>query len=197
MYATGSGFLVDREDRLVVTAYHVVENKSEVWVLFPDFKADGTVYADREHYYNAGDKYIRAKVVRKLKRKDLALLQLDKIPTGFVPVKLATDRVQPGESVYTVGNPGASGGMWIFSDGSVRQIFDQQEIHLEGGQVVVADTVETQNPTNPGDSGGPVLNTKGDLVGVTSSGAPDGDLVSHCIDATEVKRMLSQYRRSQ
>ena len=192
-----SGFVIDRAERLVVTAFHCVEDRDSVRVIFPAFKSDDTVITERGHYYGRNAQLIPGKVVLKLERKDLALLQLDRIPSGFVAVKIATVRVQPGQAVYTVGNPTASGGMWIFSNGSVRQIFAQQEFHLESGQAIVADIVETQNPTNPGDSGGPVVNSRGELVGMTMSGivADDVDLVSQCIDATEINRLLSQYRR--
>ena len=194
-YATGSGSLVDRPDRLVVTAYHVVENKSEVSVLFPVIRPDGTVIADREHYFDSGD-YIRAKVVHTLKRKDLALLQLDKIPSGFVPIKLSADRVEPGEVVFTLGNPGLSLGMWVFTSGTVRQIFEQHEFQLNGGQTVVADLVETQNPARRGDSGGPLIDSQGHLSGVFSGFTEEAPF-SLFIDETEVKRMLAQYRQSQ
>jgi S1-C subfamily serine protease len=195
----GSGFLVDESDRLLVTAYHVVKDEDDVSVVFPAFKTDQTVIADREHYFSVRDRrtHIPGKVVLRRKNQDLALIQLDRIPVGFKAIQLAAERAKPGEAVFTVGNPGASGGMWIFSDGAVRQIFDQQEFSLKGAQSGVADIVETQNPTNPGDSGGPVVNSRGELIGMTMSGIVDEevDLVSQCIDVTEIKRLLSQFRR--
>ena len=51
--------------------------------------------------------------------------------------------------------------------------------------------VETDSPTNPGDSGGPLLNAKGELVGVTQGGALNAQLVSTFIDVSEVKQLLA------
>ena len=54
-----------------------------------------------------------------------------------------------------------------------------------------AKVVETDSATNPGDSGGPLLNAKGELVGVTQGGAINAQLVSTFIDVSEVKSLLT------
>ena len=48
--ATGTGFLVDNDNRLLATAYHVVDETEEVQIIFPVFKPDDTVIADLEYY---------------------------------------------------------------------------------------------------------------------------------------------------
>jgi hypothetical protein len=53
-----------------------------------------------------------------------------------------------------------------------------------------AKVIETDSATNPGDSGGPLLNDKGELVGVTHGGAINAQLVSTFIDVSEVKTLL-------
>jgi hypothetical protein len=54
-----------------------------------------------------------------------------------------------------------------------------------------AKVIETDSPTNPGDSGGPLLNDKGELVGVTQGGATNAQLVSTFVDVSEVKQLLA------
>ena len=191
---TGSGFVIDQSQRLVVTAYHVVKNQREVWVSFPAYTRNNKLIRDKSYYSSAAARLVRGKVVVQLKDKDLALLQLDTIPSGFSAIKLATNQVQTFETVYTVGNPGASAVMWAGSTGEVRGFRDQYSFQLKSGQNVVADVIETQNPTNPGDSGGPVVNNRSELVGVTCGGAPNADLLSLCIDASEVRRLLARFR---
>ena len=126
---------------------------------------------------------------------DLAVLQLVKVPSQFVAVKLASNPVEQMDPIYTVGTPGAGAGMWTGTKGGVTNRVSQYEFTLDGGQQVVADIIQTQNPTNPGDSGGPVVNSRGELVGVTCAGGAGADLVSLCIDAIEVQRMLTRYRQ--
>jgi len=87
---------------------------------------------------------------------------------GYVPGVEGEDALRhPGEVVYTIGNPGASDVLWVHSSGSVRQV-----AHLDykmGSQEVNAWVVETQTPINSGDSGGPVVNGKIELVAINSS----------------------------
>ena len=49
-------------------------------------------------------------------------------------------------------------------------------MNFENGQTVEAMFLETQKPVNPGDSGGPTVNDRGELVAVVSSGNPKADL---------------------
>jgi S1-C subfamily serine protease len=197
---TGSGFLIDSQQKLIVTAYHVVDTETDVVVMFPEFKSNGKVIADQDYYFTSPlrPNSVRGKVVVSLKSKDLALIQVTHIPTGFVPFNLSTERSVPGEDVYTVGNPGASEGMWIFSGGHVRQVFDNFNIgYPTNNQQIHAAIAQTTNPTNPGDSGGPVINKQGQIVGMTSGGVVDikVDLVSFAIDVTEIRAMWERFVR--
>jgi hypothetical protein len=196
----GSGFLIDLGRKLIVTAYHVVEDETDVVVMFPEFKADGTVIADQDYYFTTPlrPNSVQGKVMVSLKSKDLALIQITNIPAGFVPFELSTKRSVPGEDVYTVGNPGASKGMWIFSGGHVRQVFDNFNIgYPTNNQRIHAAIAQTTNPTNPGDSGGPVINRRGQIIGMTSGGVVDVkvDLVSFAIDVTEIHAMWERFLR--
>jgi len=51
-------------------------------------------------------------------------------------------------------------------------------------------------PINPGDSGGPMYNTNGELVGISSSNTPGVSLVSYAIAFDEIAAMLQSYRRT-
>jgi S1-C subfamily serine protease len=67
----------------------------------------------------------------------------------------------------------------------------------DGGALEVeALVVETQVPTNPGDSGGPVVNERGELVAITQSNDTKQRLVSYHIDAGELRAFLSASHRA-
>ena len=199
----GSGFLLDRENKLLATAYHVVDEAEDLLVVFPEFKVDDTVIANPNYYVGGITRTntVLGKVVLGIEEKDLALIQLDRIPAGFSPATLSSKRARPGEDVHAIGNPGASNGFWIFSGGQVRQIFDNFEIHYPGGQVVDAAVAQTTLPSNCGDSGGPVLNNRGEIIGLASGCNPkdskgdDVNLVSYSIDAIEIRTMWERYLR--
>ncbi len=71
----------------------------------------------------------------------------------------------------------------------MRQVYHNR-FEYQDGQKVDAQVIETQAPLNPGDSGGPVVNDRGEVVGVNAAGKANAQLVSLCIDVAEVKALL-------
>lgn len=190
--ATGSGTLVDRDKRLVLTNYHVVEDNPRAQVFFPYFR-DGKPIAEKKYYTDrAKDLAIAGRVLAVEKTVDLALIQLDRLPDGVSAVPVAAKSVEPGQTVHSVGNTGKSDALWGYVPGKVRQVYKKEWRAKLDTRVLrfKAEVVETDSATNPGDSGGPLLNDAGELVGVTQGGAIDAQLVSTFVDVTEVQRLL-------
>lgn len=194
---TGSGVLVDRQHRLFLTNVHVVGNSPTVIVYFPEF-ANDELLAKRDDYKNR--KGINGKVVLKEDRCDLALVQLERLPEGVQPVPLAPKSARPAQSVHSVGNPGASGALWIYSPGRVRQVyhdrwktFDElvnREISYESM------ILETDSPINPGDSGGPLVDDRASLVGIAHGTHLTAKNLSVFIDIRECRALLQKYHAS-
>jgi S1-C subfamily serine protease len=186
----GSGVVVDASKKILATNYHVVGSNDEVAVVFPAME-NGAVLAEREHYdRKLDDLKIRGRVIRRDPRRDLALVELDRIPEGVKAVELATQPAEPGQQVHSIGNPGVSGALWVYSTGTIRQVY-AKHFPVDAGFVVEARIVETQTPINPGDSGGPVVNAEGQLVAITSACRRDGSQVGLCIDVSELKALLA------
>jgi hypothetical protein len=193
--ATGSGSLVDRERRLVLTNYHVVEDTANATVFFPVFR-DGQPIAEKSYYKDRLARLAhRGKVVALHKQADLALIQLESLPDEVEALPLAAASPSPGDAVHSIGNTGRSGALWGYVKGTVRQVYRKKwRAQLDPKRVITfeAKVIETDSPTNPGDSGGPLLNDKGELVGVTQGGATDAQLVSFFVDLSEVKELLAR-----
>ncbi|MBX3399727.1 MAG: trypsin-like peptidase domain-containing protein [Gemmataceae bacterium] len=191
--ATGSGTLVDKQKRLVLTNYHVVEDNPRAKVFFPDFRDDKPI-AEKKHYTDRAARLaIPGRVIALEKSVDLALIQLDRIPDGTNAVPLATKTPEPGQSVHSIGNTGKSDALWGYVPGKVRQVYKHQwSAQLGPGRILRCrgEVVETDSATNPGDSGGPLLNDKGELVGVTHGGATNAQLLSTFISLSEVQKVL-------
>jgi S1-C subfamily serine protease len=191
--ATGSGSLIDRRRHLVLTNYHVVSDIDRATVLFPAFR-DGSLIAERDYYRErARTLGIRGRVVARDRRADLALIQIDRVPDGAQALSLAPADVSPGQTVHSIGNPGGSGALWVYTPGKVRQVYQKRWGAKAGDEELSfeARVIETDSPTNPGDSGGPLVNDQGELVGVTQGGALKAQLLSTFIDVSEVKRFLN------
>src|SRR5262249_47446140 len=149
--------------------------------------------AELSHYIQHA-KRLRAEVIDADGPRDLALIRLrDKPPDSIAALKLAGKEPQPAERVHSVGNPSASGALWIYSAGRVRQVYRKEWRYAEG-PARVARILEMQSPINNGDSGGPVVNDAGEVVGVVSGKKPEAVLMSWCIAGAEVRAYLEEAR---
>jgi S1-C subfamily serine protease len=192
--ATGSGSLVDKAARLVLTNYHVVGENKRATIFFPAYKDDKPV-AEKAYYKDRSKTLgIDGEVIEIDRAADLAIVRLERVPAGAPEIKLANGSADPGQSIHSVGNPGGSGALWVYTPGKVRQVYQKTwKADLEGKIVQFrAKVVETDSPTNPGDSGGPLVNDKGELVGVTQGGASNAQLISTFVDLSEVKKILAR-----
>jgi S1-C subfamily serine protease len=188
--ATGTGAVIDRARKRVLTAYHVTPQNSDPGVLFPEWDADGKPICELNYYAKAANKLVAAKVIAQDSKKDLAVLELDSLPDTAVPLVLAKQSAKPGERVHTVGNPPASSSLWVYNVGSVRAVGKKHVYFSNVNQDVDCWTLEVQNPLNPGDSGGPMVNDHYELVGVNSSVSLKASLVNSCVDIREVHAVL-------
>lgn len=193
--SSGTGVLVDTEKKLVVTNFHVVGEARTAVVFFPDFK-DEKLIVDREHYTdNVAKISVRGRVLAIDRKRDLALIELDKLPEGVEALPLSATGITQGEDVQSIGNPGASGALWVFNSGTVRTIYQKQFRTGAGAHDFMV--VETQSPVNSGDSGGPVVNNNGELVAIAQATSRKGSLISYNVDISEVKTFLeSDWKRA-
>lgn len=193
--AAGTCFVVDQKNRLAITCRHVVGQAQEALIYFPvDNKGELAVDSG---YYLKRMPAIHARVVARDAPRDLALLQLDSIPAGIEALPLATHSPCPGDVVHSIGNSGLadSGTLWWYTQGYVRQVFDRRVDTPNG--ITRIRIVDTQAPVNRGDSGGPVVNDRGRLIGVAASYTSTERLVSQSISAHEVKLFLERAKKPQ
>lgn len=139
--AVGSGFIIDA-DGLVVTNYHVVEDADEIEVVFDDGAR------------------IPAELRGHDKKTDLALLEIntDK-PLPFVKFG-DSDAARVGDWVIAIGNPFGLGGT------TTGGIISARGRDIQAGPL--DDFIQIDAPINRGNSGGPLFNTRGEVIGVNS-----------------------------
>ena len=136
----GSG-AVYSEDGYVVTNYHVVKNANNIEVLFSDgIRVDAVL--------------IGANSIN-----DVALLQVDR--SGLNELDFGnSDRVRIGEKVAALGNP--LGLSFTVTEGIVSA---KDRIIIEGASGLI----QTDVAVNPGNSGGPLLNKEGEVIGIVNA----------------------------
>jgi S1-C subfamily serine protease len=153
--STGSGFLIDRRGH-ILTNYHVIEgadHRTGVAVQFQD------------------DVSRRAAVVGEDPSNDLALLKVDMsgLP-GVGPLVLGdSSSVRVGDPTLAIGNP--FGLDRTLTSGIVSAL--QRQIQAPNG-FAINNVIQTDAPLNPGNSGGPLLNGLGQVVGINSQIATGG-----------------------
>ena len=163
----GSGFVISA-DGLVITNNHVIENADEITCVFSD---------GRE---------IRAELVGTDPETDVAVLKLDTSET-LAFVELAdSDAAEVGDWVMAIGNPFGFGG-------SVSAGIISAQNRATGGRY--DDFIQTDAAINRGNSGGPLFNLAGEVVGVnTAIISPTGGSIGigFAIPANMVKRIADQ-----
>lgn len=186
--STGTGVYVDADKRLLLTNAHVVGDSRKAVIFFPA-RENGKLLVRRKHYLNNILKLgIQGDVVAIDRKRDLALIQLPKSPPEVRAIELAGQSTAPGAKVDLVGNPGDSEILWVYTSGTVRSVYQKKFKSNHGEHDFMA--VETQSPIKPGDSGGPIVDESGKLVGLAQSFSPQSPLISYCVDVSEIQAML-------
>ena len=198
--SSGSGVLVDAERRIVATAHHVVnsltrDGKTQMSVVFPQWDKNKKIITDAIYYKKHLDRFrVPATVIYQNRTKDLALLQLDRLPPQAKAIPLADDSdPSPGERIHVLGNSTFfHGGAFGYSTGTVRNMYYyNRKTYFTVPFVFFA--LAHHAPTNRGDSGGPVVNGKGQLVGIISqgtTGSGDEQVIDHSVHVREIRRAL-------
>lgn len=142
----GSGVVVNTEGA-ILTSLHVVDGASEITVFF----ADGTE--------------ANAVIVAVQPEKDIAVIQPDFLPEIVIPATLGNpNAMRVGDEVYAVGHPfGLYGSM---SSGVISGF--NRSFHTEESDIEIEGLIQIDASVNPGNSGGPLLNRRGQVVGIVT-----------------------------
>ena len=173
----GSGFVLDKEGH-ILTNNHVVEGAQLVEVTLSNQK-----------------KY-KATVVSTDRNHDIALLQIHGVP-NLEPATLADSAgLVVGQQVYAIGNP------FGFSGTMTRGIISAlRAVQLPSGVKIDA-AIQTDASVNPGNSGGPLLNSHGEVIGITTmiatnpnSNADQSAGIGFAIPISTAKAVLDDFAR--
>jgi len=202
----GSGVLIDVRNKLVVTAEHVIDatlrkGSTKVSVIFPQRDKDNRILTNATFYKKRKlALQIPGEIIYFDRTKDLALIRLDRLPEGAVAIELAKTDPTPGDQIHVIGNSTlGDGGAFGYSTGTVRNqhYYDKAAVNIlgQGLSERVFYSLSHHAPSNMGDSGGPVVDNEGKLVGIISQGTTGGSgerqqVVDHSVHVREIRRVL-------
>ncbi len=152
----GSGVIIGA-DGLAVTNYHVIEsalkNPSSIHCFLPPPESEAAADNLIAFLKKYGKNPIRCKVGKLAPDIDIAFLHLEPGPREYPWIPLGdSTKVRPGDDVVCIGNP--HGLVWTMTDGSVSARREN--------------AIQISAPISPGNSGGPLVNSYGELIGVNS-----------------------------
>lgn len=176
--ALGSGFVVDKAGH-IVTNYHVIEGADEIRVSF----------SNRDT--------VQAQLVGSDPSTDLAVLQVDTTASALTPLPLGdSDKVEVGDAVVAIGNP--FGLDRTATSGIVSAL---QRLITAPNRFTIDHVIQTDAPINHGNSGGPLLNSRAQVIGVNTQietgGAGSGNVgIGFSVPSNTVKDVVAQIMRT-
>ena len=172
--ALGSGFVLDKEGH-IVTNYHVIDGATSIEVRF------------------SNDDTLKATLVGSDPSTDVALLKVEANADALTPLSLAdSTRVEVGDPVVAIGNP--FGLERTVTTGIVSAL--QRAVKAPNGYSI-DHVIQTDAAINHGNSGGPLLNTLGAVIGINSQietgGSGDGNVgIGFAVPSNTVKSVIDQ-----
>jgi serine protease Do len=148
----GSGVLISKDGQ-ILTAAHVVQSGQSITVEFVDGQR------------------LKAQIVELSVSADLALLKVDRVPDAATAARLGdSDGVETGDDIFVVGAPyGLSNTL------TVGRVSARRPDETRGGILSTSEFLQTDAVVNPGNSGSPVFNKSGEVVGIVSSVVSDAE----------------------
>ena len=181
----GSGFVVNKEG-LIATNYHVIEGAKEIQVSFPALKN--------------GKRYKATGFIGFVKTKDLALIMIDPKGDDIHPLPMAEKPPAQGEAVVAIGAPhGLSDTVTNGIVSAVRLGKELRKMLMQGkydsygkglGYDDEAIWIQTSAPISPGNSGGPLINMRGEVVGLNTFVRTVGQNLNFSICIQHMKKFI-------
>tara|TARA_Y100001978_G_C23678873_1_gene427930 strand:- start:576 stop:1658 length:1083 start_codon:yes stop_codon:yes gene_type:complete len=165
----GSGFVIGHSNNqtYILTNKHVVDLDKEVYIIWPDGSRNKGIVVASPHNSNS---WKRGDFIN-----DLALVRINGITGNALPIKQKNGII--GENVIAIGNPSRYD--FTVTRGIVSGL-------REKGQLI-----QTDAAINKGNSGGPLINSSGCVVGVISFIAPDNVGLNFAVSSTRILRFLN------
>ncbi len=168
----GTGFFV-RGDGCIVTNHHIIEDAKKITV---------TLYSGEE---------LEAETLWYSSADDLAIIKVD--GSGFHTLKIGnSDEVKVGDTAIAVGNPAGNLCPWTTTQGIISAV--DREVTVEGLRSIADLTMlQTDAQVNPGNSGGPLCNDRGEVIGIVARKMTDYEGLGLAIPINGAMELVNAY----
>jgi S1-C subfamily serine protease len=170
----GTGIVLTADGQ-VLTNYHVVESSADIQVTVA----------------STGDTY-EAEVVGASEGADIALLQLQNAKDLEVAT-IDDDTLALGDEVTAVGNAGGTGELTA-ADGTVTDLESQITVSSYGESSTLTELIETDADVQSGESGGPLIDEEGEVVGITTAASAGREINGYAVAIDDALVVVEQIR---
>lgn len=147
---TGSGFIYSA-DGYIITNHHVVEGANKITVYLSD------------------DTQVEATLVGSDELSDIAVIKIDPTGLDLVPMEIGdSDRLVVGDEVIAIGCPAGIQFRGTVTDGIISAINRNVQLSENSGSKKTMTLLQTNATINKGNSGGPLINAKGQVIGINT-----------------------------
>ena len=169
-YSLGSGCIIDPSG-LIVTNAHVVDRAAKIIITL-----------------NGGKNY-EAEIIADNPVNDIALLKIRNPPRNLPAIRCDNSgKLYLGETVIAVGNPfGLDSSITVGALSGTRRRFTYR------GQVIFSDILQTDAIVYPGNSGGPLINIEGDMIGMNMSSYENAPGIGFAIPLFRIENILAKW----
>jgi S1-C subfamily serine protease len=157
----GSGFFITKQ--LIATNYHVIQGATQITA--------SSIYKTNEEF--------TCKVLGTNKENDLAIIEIQ--GTTGIALELSLQDLEIGERVYAVGNPEGMGG--TFSEGLISS--------LRTFKGYTNSVIQHTAPMSQGSSGGPLLNSSGEVIGINAAINKVGQNINFAVDSADLLVLMT------
>ena len=186
----GTGIIIDKN--LILTNWHVVDGHEKVEYVLYNKKYTNPKKIPLEDYFHAD-------VIAIDIERDLALLKTNKNLKNIAALAKYYN-IEVADDVYAIGHP-SGGGLWSFVYGTISNIIESNEWEI-GREAHnrfkhKANVIQTQAPINSGNSGGPLFNDLGEVIGVnTLKNAQDSENINFAVRVDEIKDFIKNAKQN-
>src|SRR5262245_6181879 len=194
----GAGVLIDRDRRLVLTSASAAGTDDVIDVLAPRWQwarlvSEVDAYGDVLGLRLSGH-CVRGVVLARDSVRDLALVELETVPPTLESVKVAANPLRAGEAVAAVTHPVGIDLRWLASTGTVRSVGKVALQTDPGASPPRCLAAMLQLPHQGGAAGGPVVDARGELIGILAAREGARQELAYAAAPGELRAFLDEAR---
>jgi len=199
-----AGVVISRRNRWILTSAMALGENDRIGVAFP-LRSEGEcsfrVIGERDAYADPVELWCRgcwsaARLLARDRRRDLALLQVDVLPQEVGELPLAGETASIADGIHAVSHAHGTEFVWTYARGVIRQIgrvslSSSESQNGEPSRLAAPQVLILQLPFQSTAAGGPVVNDRGELLGVLTPRAR-GTMVAFAVAPDEVRGFLRE-----